>query len=132
MKRKFNSHVCCEKDTGIKEKRKKKHNVENLVSNCYVNVAREMVESESKTRCNGCVCSFAEKMELFFTTVMVKLMSNNDEVLKRFDSAVEANVAVYNKDDVENARKMLRCGVHRNNFCKGNQLFFKDTILKMF
>ena len=131
MKRKFISHIAYEKNPDKKEKKNKKRNyVEDLVCGCYVTLIKEMINAESEKRCNGCSCSFDEKIDLFFTGVMVKLMNNNDEVVKRFNDNIEANPVLYNLFDVINARKMLKCNVHREKFCKDNQFFFKESILK--
>ena len=124
MKRKFISHVCCEKDKEIKKKKKK--NVEDVVCSCYVNCIKEMIEAESIKRCNKCNCSFDEKVTLFFPGVMVKLMNNNDEVIKKFEDCIEINEKLYDIHDVINARNMLKCSIHRDQICNDNRVFFKE------
>ena len=119
VKRKFISHILCDKDrVGVKKKKIERQCVEDLVASCYINVIVELVEKASMERCNGCNCSFIEKMELYFTHVMVGLMKDNEEVCKKFENVVELCVGIYDKDDVENARKMLHCSTHREKFCK--------------
>ena len=133
MKRKFISHISCEKDIEVKKAKKKKkgvYNVEDVVASCYVNCVKAMVEAESVKQCNGCNCSFDEKVSLFLPGVMMKLMSNNDEVIKRFEDCIEITPDLYDVQDVINARNMLKCRAHRDQICIDNRIFFKEMILK--
>ena len=133
MKRKFISHISCEKNKEVKRVKKKgKYNVEDVVGSCYVNCVKTMVEAESVKQCNDCICSFDEKVSLFLPKVLVKLMINNDEVIKRFEECIEITPEIYEIQDVLNARNMLKCSIHRDQFCTDNRLFFKETILNHF
>ena len=130
-KRKFHSQISCEKDPELKHAKKQKQQVEDVVCSCYINIIMETVERKSKEKCNGCDCSFAEKMELFYMKVMFELMSDNASVCERFDEVINSCVAGVYNDDVDNARKMLRCDVHRSNLCNKNIEYFKETILSV-
>ena len=134
MKRSFISHVSCEKEFEIKKKKKKKgvYNVEDVLSSCYVNTIKEMVENEAVKQCNGCICSFHEKTVLYYPVVISKLMGNNDAVIKKFEETVEITPELYNFQDVVNARNMMKCKAHREQLCIDNRIFFKDIILKHF
>ena len=125
MKRKFISHIVCEKKT-----KKAKNSVEDLVEVCYLNTIRAMIEAASFKECNGCNCSYEERVDLFYKPTLVKLMMCNDSVIKRFNDAIETSVEnTYCIDDVINAKKMLKCNVHRDKFCNDNIVYFKEKLL---
>ena len=124
MKRKFISHVKCEKQI-----KKVKNAVEDLVEVCYLDTIKSMVEAASFKECNGCNCSYEERVDLFYKPTLVKLMMCNDSVIKRFNDAVEIADGTYCIDDVNNAKKMLKCNVHRDKFCNDNIVYFKEKLL---
>ena len=126
MKRKFVSHVPTEKNNGVK----KKNGVEAVIASCYVNTMKEMIESEAFQQCNRCICSYNEKVELYFQPVFMKLMDNNDEVIKQFEECIAINKDDYDIHDVLNARNMLRCKSHREFFCINNRRYFNEMLQK--
>ena len=123
MKRKFLSHIPCNKDT-----KKVKNNVEDLVKTCYLNVFKEMIETKAVKECNGCVCSYEERVGLFYKSSVVELMSCNDAVIERFNDSIKADVK-YPPNDVLNAQNMLKCSIHRENFVQLNFDYFKEELL---
>ena len=128
MKRNFVSHVNCEKNNK-KTKKEGKTNVEGLVSSCYLNVLREMIEDCSSKECNGCICSYEEKIELFYKSSLSKLMGCNDDVIKKFNESISTMENIYPLNDVLNAENMLKCSLHRNKFCTDNIIYFKEKLL---
>ena len=122
MKRKFVSHIQCDKV------KKVKNNVEDLVKTCYLNVFKEMVETKAVKECNGCVCSYEERVELFYKPCVVELMSCNDAVIERFNDSIKSDVK-YPPNDVLNAQNMLKCSIHRENFVQLNYVYFKEELL---
>ena len=123
MKRKFVSHIKCDKGT-----KKVKNNVEDLVKTCYLNVFKEMIETKAVKECNGCICSYEERVELFYKPCVVELMSSNDGVIERFNDSVKDDVK-YPPNDVLNAQNMLKCSIHRENFVQLNYVYFKEELL---
>ena len=128
MKRNFVSHVNCEKNNK-KTKKEGKTNVEGLVSSCYLNVLREMIEDCSSKECNGCICSYEEKIELFYKSSLSKLMVCNDDVIKKFNESISTMENIYPLNDVLNAENMLKCSLHRDKFCTDNIIYFKEKLL---
>ena len=128
MKRNFVSHVNCEKNNK-KTKKEGKTNVEDLVSSCYLNILREMIEDCSSKECNGCICSYEEKVELFYKSSLSKLMVCNDDVIKRFNESISLMENIYPLNDVLNAENMLKCSLHRDKFCTDNIIYFKEKLL---
>ena len=124
MKRKFISHIVCEKKT-----KKVKNDVEDLVGTCYLNTLREMIETAATEECNGCVWSYEEKVDLFYRSSITKLMGCNDGVIKRFNETIEIVENTYCIDDVINAKNMLKCNAHRDKFCTDNYVYFKEKLL---
>ena len=128
MKRNFVSHVNCEKNNK-KTKKEGKTNVEDLVSSCYLNILREMIEDCSSKECNGCICSYEEKVELFYKSSLSKLMVCNDDVIKKFNESISTMENIYPLNDVLNAENMLKCSLHRDKFCTDNIIYFKEKLL---
>ena len=128
MKRNFVSHVNCEKNNK-KTKKEGKNNVEDLVASCYLNTLREMIEDRSSKECNGCICSYEEKIELFYKSSLSKLMVCNDDVIKKFNESISTMENIYPLNDVLNAENMLKCSLHRNKFCTDNIIYFKEKLL---
>ena len=128
MKRNFVSHVNCEKNKK-KTKKEGKTDVEGLVSSCYLNVLREMIEDCSSKECNGCICSYEEKIELFYKSSLSKLMVCNDDVIKKFNESISTMENIYPLNDVLNAENMLKCSLHRDKFCTDNIIYFKEKLL---
>ena len=129
MKRNFVSHISCEKNIK-KTKKEVKSNVEALVETCYLNTLREMIEERSAKECNGCICSYEEKVDLLYKSSVAKLMDCNDDVIKKFNaciSTLESNI--YPLNDVINAENMLKCSVHRDKICIDNFVYFKEELL---
>ena len=124
MKRKFVSHIGCEKKT-----KKVKNNVEDLVKTCYLNTLREMVETKAIKECNGCICSYEERVDLFYKPCVAKLMICNDDVIKRFNECITLAENTYPLNDVLNAENMLKCSVHRDKICTDNYVYFKEELL---
>ena len=123
MKRKFVSHIPCDKNT-----KKVKNNVEDLVKTCYLNTLKEMIETKAVKECNGCVCSYEERVELFYKPCVVELMSCNDDVIERFNDRLKDDVK-YPPNDVLNAKNMLKCNIHRDSFVQLNFVYFKEELL---
>ena len=123
MKRKFVSHIKCDKGT-----KKVKNNVEDLVKTCYLNTLKEMIETKAVKECNGCICSYEEKVDLFYRSCITDLMSSNDDVIERFNDRLKDDVK-YPPNDVLNAQNMLKCGIHRENFVQLNYVYFKEELL---
>ena len=135
MKRKFVSHIKTDKNESEHKKTKKKdqHCIESLVESCYLSILRKMIE-ESCKECNGCLCSYEEKIELFYRSSLSKLMTNNDEVIAKFKTSIstldgETLDTIFPLNDVINAENMLKCNVHREKFCTDNVVFFKEKLL---
>ena len=134
MKRKFVSHIKTVKNESEHKKTKKdKPCVESLVESCYLSILRKMIE-ESCKECNGCLCSYEEKIELFYRSSLSKLMTNNDEVIAKFKTSIstldgETLDTIFPLSDVINAENMLKCNVHREKFCTDNVVFFKEKLL---
>ena len=124
MKRKFVSHIKCDKGT-----KKVKNNVEDLVKTCYLNVFKEMIETKAVKECNGCICSYEERVGLFYKPCIIDLMSSNDDVIKRFNDSIKDNDVKYQPNDVLNAQNMLKCKIHRENFVRENFVYFKEELL---
>ena len=124
MKRRFLSHIPCDKDT-----KKVKNNVEDLVKTCYLNVFKEMIETKAVKECHGCICSYEERVELFYKPCVVELMSCNDAVIERFNDSIKAADVKYHPNDVLNAQNMLNCSIHRENFVQLNYVYFKEELL---
>ena len=135
MKRNFVSHINTAKNEGKHKKTKKdKTSVEGLVESCYLSILRKMIEESSCEECNGCQCSYEEKIELFYKRSISKLMTNNDEVIEKFKTCISTLDgvtldAIYPFNDVINAENMLKCNVHREKFCTDNVVFFKEKLL---
>ena len=92
----------------------------------------EMIEKKSKDKCNRCRRSFAEMVELFYMKVTQELKQDNAPVSGRFEEVIESCVqGSFEKKDVENARKMLNCNVHRAAFCVKNLTYFEEKILSV-
>ena len=89
LKRKFKSSIVY-----VKEKKIRKENVEDLVVS-YVNTIIEMVESFSTEWCNDCHCKFAEKVDIFYNNVIIRLEKENTSVIKKFEKRLETNRAVW-------------------------------------
>ena len=129
MKRNFVSHISCEKNNK-KTKKEVKTNVEDLVNSCYLNTLREMIEDRSTKECNGCICSYEEKIDLFYKSSISKLMVCNDDVIKRFNTCISTlGDNIYPLNDVLNAENMLKCSLHRDKFCTDNYVYFKEKLL---
>ena len=123
MKRKFVSHIKCDKGT-----KKVKNNVEDLVKTCYLNTLKEMIETKAVKECNGCICSYEERVDLFYKPCIIELMSSNDDVIKRFNDSIKSDEK-YPLNDVLNAENMLKCSIHRDSFCQLNFVYFKKELL---
>ena len=123
MKRKFVSHIPCDKNT-----KKVKNSVEDLVKTCYLNTLKEMIETKAVKECNGCVCSYEERVELFYKPCVVELMSRNDVVIERFNDSIKSDEK-YPLNDVLNAENMLKCHIHRDSLCQLNFVYFKEELL---
>ena len=89
LKRKFKSSIVY-----VKEKKIRKENVEDLVVS-YVNTIIEMVESFFTEWCNDCHCKFAEKVNIFYDNVIIRLEKENTSVIKKFEKRLETNRAVW-------------------------------------
>ena len=124
LKRKFKSSIVY-----VKVKKVKKENVEDLVVSCYVNTIIVMVESFSTEWCNDCHCKFAEKVDIFYNNVIIRLEKENTSVIKKFEKSLETNRELYDEEDVENALKMLKCAIHRRRMCTDNYIYFKNMII---
>ena len=57
----------------VQEKRIKNYNIEELVVSCSVNTIIEIVESFSIEWCNECHCKFAEKVDIVYDDVIIRL-----------------------------------------------------------
>ena len=124
MKRKFVSHIKCDKGT-----KKVKNNVEDLVKTCYLNTLKEMIETKAVKECDGCICSYKERVDLFYKPCILELMECNDGVIKRFNDSIESGGEKYPFNDVLNAENMLKCRVHRDKLCQDNFVYFKEELL---
>ena len=137
MKRNFVSHIKTSKNEGTGEHKKTKKDktcVEALVESCYLSILRKMIEESSCKECNGCQCSYEEKIELFYKRSISKLMTNNDEVIEKFKTSISTLDgvtldAICPFNDVINAENMLKCNVHREKFCTDNVVFLKEKLL---
>ena len=89
LKRKFKSSIVY-----VKEKKIRKENVEDLVVS-YVNTIIEMVESFFTEWCNDYHCKFAEKVNIFYDNVIIRLEKENTSVIKKFEKRLETNRAVW-------------------------------------
>ena len=123
MKRKFVSHIPCDKNT-----KKVKNNVEDLVKTCYLNTLKEMIETKAVKECDGCICSYEERVDLFYRPCIMELMSCNDGVIKRFNDSIKSDEK-YPLNDVLNAENMLKCNIHRDSFVQLNFVYFKEELL---
>ena len=122
----FYSHIS---DDNNKRSKKQKQTVEELVGNCYIKEIIELIEGRALMRCNSCECSFRQKMECFFTDVLIDLESDASGVVQKFEEVVKANnEEYYNPEDVANAKRMLECCVHRKLMVKENYLFFEEAV----
>ena len=50
----------------------------------------ERIEDKSKKKCNGCRCSFAEMVELFYWKVISELKNDNADVHERLKNVLTA------------------------------------------
>ena len=92
----------------------------------------EMIVEKAKRDCNGCDCSFTEKTDLFYYHIIQELKQDTTPVIERFEEVVRSYVkGALNEKDVENARKMLKCSVHRRAICSDNYIYFEKTILSV-
>lgn len=55
--------------------------IEEILSQCYVETIIDMVNETYLNKCNGCDITFIEKMELFYPEVIEELKINNEIVL---------------------------------------------------
>ena len=124
MKRKFVSHIPCDKNT-----KKVKNSVEDLVKTCYLNTLKEMIETKAVKECDGCICSYEERVDLFYKPCILELMECNDGVIKRFNDSIESGGEKYPLNDVLNAENMLKCRTHRDKLCHDNFVYFKEELL---
>ena len=122
-KLKFYSHIS-------NVKHFKKQSVEELVASCYIKEIIELIEGKALMNCNSCNCSFEQKMECYFTAVLVDLESDLESgVLEKFEEVVkDSNDGYYLPEEVLNAKKMLECGVHRKLMVIENRRYFEDSI----
>ena len=123
----FYSHLRCEKQQKIEEK--SGQTVEELLASCYVKEIVDQIETRSYEQCNSCRCSFEDLMDCYFTSVVIALENDASGVLGKFEEIVKDSVdGYYNTDDVENARRMLTCKIHRRMMAQKNYKYFNDTI----
>ena len=89
----------------------------------------DQIETRSYEEYNSCHCSFDDLMDRYFTSVVIALEKDASGVLKKFKEIVKDSVdGYYNTDDVENARRMLTCKIHRRMMAQKNYKYFDETI----
>ena len=90
-----------------------------------------MVDEEYIRECYGCVCSFEEKMSLFYAGVMTRLKQNNNRVINKFNETVETGELETKMDvgEMSTARSMLKCKAHREEIVAVNYIYFRDVLL---
>ena len=121
----FYSHI----NESNKRCKKQKQSVDELVGNCYIKEIIELIEGKALMNCNSCECSFQQKMECFFTDVLLDLESDASGVVQKFEDVVKANNnEYYHPEEVANAKKMLECRIHRKLMVKENYLFFEEAV----
>ena len=72
---------------------------------------------------------FAEKVNIFYDNVIIRLEKENTSVIKKFEKRLETNRELYDEEDVENALEMPKCAIHRRRMCTDNYIYFKNMII---